>query len=169
MCGIITVMLSKDEFKDIFDIHYEAVRSFVYYRCGDVELASDITQDVFMRIWEKRNTLNSYYIKPLLYKIANDFYISAYRKNQFRMDFEQSMMTDCDSVLTPEDDLTFDELKAAYAKALEQMPDKQRTVFLMNREEGMKYAEIADCLNISVKAVEKNISAALRLLRTKLL
>jgi RNA polymerase sigma-70 factor (ECF subfamily) len=162
-------MISKEEFKNVFDVHFDAIRSFVFYRCGDMALASDITQDVFMRIWEKRNALNGSYIKPLLYKMATDFYISSYRKNMSRMNFELSMTPENDTEITPEDELSFGELTAAYAKALEQMTDKQRTVFLMNREDGMKYAEIADCLHISVKTEEKHISAALRLLRTKLL
>jgi RNA polymerase sigma-70 factor (ECF subfamily) len=49
------------------------------------------------------------------------------------------------------------------------MKEKQRTVFLMSREEGMTYPEIAETLSISVKSVEKHISDTLRLLRTKLL
>ena len=85
------------------------------------------------------------------------------------MNFEQSMIATEDTELSPEDEMSFKELMAAYSKTLEQMAEKQRTVFLMNRDEGMKYAEIADCLQISVKMVEKYISAALRLLRKKLL
>jgi RNA polymerase sigma-70 factor (ECF subfamily) len=162
-------MLSKEEFKGVFDVHFDAIRSFVFYRCGDMELASDVAQDVFMRNKEKRHALNGNFIKPLLYKMATDFYISNYRKNQYRMNFEQSLTPEYDGELSPEDELAFGELATTYSKALEKMPDKQRTVFLMSREEGMKYAEIAGCLQISVKAVEKHVSGALRLLRTKLL
>ena len=161
-------MLNKEEFKAVFDIHFDAIRSFVFYRYGDMELASDVAQDVFMRIWEKRNVLNVNYIKPLLYKMATDIYISYYRKEQLRMNYEQSLVYENETESSPEDDMTFNELTTAYAKALEQMPEKQRTVFLMSREDGMKYSEIADSLHISVKAVEKNVSAALRFLRVRL-
>ena len=161
-------MLNKEEFKDVFDIHYDAIRSYVFYRCGDMEMASDVTQDVFMRVWEKRNVLNVNYLKPLLYKMASDVYISYYRKQQCRANFEQSLMQEDVSERSPEDDMSFNELATSYAKALEQMPEKQRTVFLMSREEDMKYTEIADRLHISVKAVEKHVSAALRCIRSKL-
>jgi len=161
-------MLSKEEFKNVFDNHFEAIRNFVFYRCGDMETAQDIAQDVFMKIWEKRNALNGYPVKSLLFKMANDCFVSNYRKEQCRMNFEMSFEEVNDNVSTPEDELLFGELTKAYAKALEQLPDKQRTVFLMSREEGMKYTEIADCLHVSVKAVEKQVSAALRFLRTKL-
>ena len=162
-------MLSKDEFKGVFDAHFDAVRSFVFYRCGDSETASDIAQDVFLKVWEKRFSLNDNYLKPLLYKMANDCFISYYRRNIYRMNFEQSLTPEYDGEPSPEEEMSFKELAATYAKALERMPEKQRTVFLMSREDGMKYAEIADCLHLSVKMVEKHVSAALRFLRTKLL
>lgn len=162
-------MLSKEEFKDVYDVYFDAIRSFVFYRCGDLETASDIAQDVFMQIWEKRSFLDGRNLKRLLYKMAMDCYISNYRKNRSRMNFEQSMVAAADTALSPDDELSYNELAASYAQELEQMPAKRRSVFLMHREDGMKYAEIADSLHISVKAVEKHISGALRLLRTKLL
>ena len=162
-------MLNKEEFKDVFNVHFDAVRNFVYYRCGDMETASDVAQDVFMRIWEKRDEWNSHPVKPLLYKMASDFYVSQYRKNLTRINFEQSLTPEPDSERSPEDELLFRELTASYTQALEQMSERQRTVFLMHREDGMKYTEIAHSLCISVKTVEKHVSAALQLLRTKLL
>jgi len=132
-------------------------------------MASDIAQDVFLKVWEKRFFLNRNDLKPLLYKMATDCSISHFRKQLCRMDFEQSITIDDCTAFSPEDEMTYNELATTYAIALKQMTEKQRTVFLMNREDGMKYAEIADNLCISVKAVEKHISAALRILRTKLL
>ena len=67
------------------------------------------------------------------------------------------------------DELAFEELSSSYANTLEKMPEGQRVVFLMSRNEDLKYHEIAECLNISVKAVEKRMSAALQFLRTELL
>jgi RNA polymerase sigma-70 factor (ECF subfamily) len=131
-----------------------------------METASDGVQDVFLKIWEKRDTLNGNYLKPLLYKMASDCLISSYRKDQCRLAFEESLTPEYESELTPEDELSYSELTKMYAKALEQMPERQRTIFLMSREDGMKYAEIAHCLHVSVKAVEKQMSAALQFLRT---
>lgn len=162
-------MLNKAEFKQIFDKYFDTIRSFIFYRCGDVDAASDMAQDVFMKIWEKREQLSTLELKPLLYKIANDMVISSYRKNNSRMDYEQNMTTQDQTQLSPEEELNFQELSASYAKALEQMPEIQRVVFLMNRNDEMKYQEIAECLQLSVKAVEKRMSGALQYLRTQLL
>ncbi len=162
-------MLNKAEFKQIFDRYFDTIRSFIFYRCGDVDAASDMAQDVFMKIWEKRDQIDTLQIKALLYKIANDMVISNYRKNTTRLDYEQSMTTNSEAQLSPEEELNFQELSASYAKALEQMPEIQRVVFLMNRNDEMKYQEIAECLQLSVKAVEKRMSGALQYLRTQLL
>lgn len=162
-------MLNKSEFKQIFDRYFDTIRSFIFYRCGDVDAASDMAQDVFMKIWEKRDQIDTSQIKALLYKISNDMVISNYRKNTTRIDYEQSMTTNNEAQLSPEEELNFQELSACYAKALEQMPEIQRVVFLMNRNDEMKYQEIAECLQLSVKAVEKRMSGALQYLRTQLL
>jgi len=162
-------MLNKAEFKQIFDRYFDTIRSFIFYRCGDVDAASDMAQDVFMKIWEKRDQIDTSQIKALLYKISNDMVISNYRKNTTRLDYEQSMTTNNEPQLSPEEELNFQELSASYAKALEQMPEIQRVVFLMNRNDEMKYQEIAECLQLSVKAVEKRMSGALQYLRTQLL
>lgn len=162
-------MLSKAEFKQLFDSYFDPVRSFIFYRCGNVDVASDMAQDVFMKVWEKREQLHNRNLKSLLYKMANDLAISNYRKEVTRMDFEQSMIAPNDNSLSPEDELAFEELSSSYARALVQMPETQRVVFLMSRNDELKYSEIAARLVISVKAVEKRMSAALQYLRTELL
>ena len=162
-------MLNKKDFKDIYDEHFNSIRKFVYYRCGDMEMASDVAQDVFLKVWEKRSLLDGKDLKFLLYKIAADYYTDSYRKKMRFVNVEQSITTAThDETISPEDEMKFNELVATYTKALEQMTEKRRTVFLMSRDDGMKYAEIADSLRISVKSVEKHISGALQFLKKKL-
>lgn len=162
-------MLSKIEFEHLYIRHFDAIRSFVFYRCGDTDAASDTAQDVFLRIWEKRNSLDNSHLEALLYKMANDLFISNYRKEMLRMNFEQSMRLDEETDLSPEEEMQYRQLMADYAAALEKMPEKQRVVFLMNREDEMKYADIAKRLNLSVKAVEKRMTSALKFLRINIL
>ena len=162
-------MLSKVEFKDLFDKYFDAIRTFIFYRCGNTDMASDMAQDVFLKVWEKREQLSNHNLKSLLYKIANDMVISNYRKDKSHVDFVQNTRVQVYETVSPEDELNFAELASSYAKALEKMPEMQRTVFLMSRNDELKYHEIAECLNISVKTVEKRMSAALQFLRTELL
>jgi RNA polymerase sigma-70 factor (ECF subfamily) len=161
-------VLDKADFKFIFDNHFEEVRRYIFYRCGDEETASDLAQEVFMRVWEKRTKLTLDYIKPLLYKIAGDCVVSDYRKKTVQIGFAQNMKLESENI-SPQDQLQYEELKQQYAKALEQLSESQRTTFLMSRNDELKYNEIAERLNISVKAVEKRITETLRVLRSKLL
>lgn len=159
--------MNKSEFKHIFDTYFDPLRSFVYYRTADEKAAEDIVQDVFMRLWEKRARLDNSNIKALLYKMASDMVVSHYRHEATKLEFERSLSYG--QAISPEDELQFEELKARYAGVLKQMNEAQREVFLMSREESLKYHEIAERLGVSVKAVEKRMSQALQLLKSKLI
>lgn len=160
--------MDKIEFKKIFDEYFDNIRSYIYYRCTDEETASDLAQEVFMRIWEKRDRLNSDSLKPLLYKIAHDLVVSHYRRQSVQLDFEKTMQWD-ETIDSPQEDMQFVELKRQYADALAGLSDKIRETFLMSRNDELKYQEIALRLGISLKAVEKRMSTALFVLKQKLL
>ena len=151
----------------MFDTYFDSVRSYLYYRGAEKEQASDLAQDVFLRIWEKQLNIDPKTALRLLYKIANDMFISRYRREELEMNYRKSLKKDSVD-FSPEDQLRYNELFANYTKALAALPEKQRTVFLMARMEGLKYQEIAERLNLSVKAIEKRMSIALACLRKAL-
>ncbi len=159
--------MTREEFKNIFDTHFNDVRKFIFYRSGNEELATDIAQDTFLRLWEKQFIIDSRTIKSLLFKIAGDFFVSRYRKEQVAFKFFKNFTPNSHS-LSPEEELNFKELQRAYDKSLKSMPEKQRLVFLMSRVDELKYQEIADQLGISVKAIEKRMSLALEHLKKDL-
>lgn len=159
--------MTKQEFKNIFDTYFDSIRNYIYYRCGDKDLASDVAQDVFMKIWEKQN-LDLKNIKALLYKMASDSFISSYRKVKTEQNHMQNYEFDTSSNAT-EESMNYKELKVKYANAIKEMPEGQRVVFLMSRIENLKYAEISQRVGVSVKAVEKRMKLGLDYLRTKLM
>ena len=159
--------MKKEAFKTLFSTYFEDVRRYILYRSGNDEIATDIAQDTFMRIWEKQMVIEPKTAKSLLFKIAGDLYISQYRKEQVSFKFFNTFQPN-DTSRSPEDELNFQELQKAYDAALKSMPEKQRTVFLMNRIDELKYREIADQLELSVKAIEKRMSQALEHLKTQL-
>ena len=130
-------------------------------------MATDIAQDSFMKIWEKNLEYNENQIKGLLYKISKELWISQYRKLDSARKFELNLTYE-DERITPEDLLEYDELRVKYEEVLSILPENQREVFLMSRMENLTYKEIADRLDISVKAIEKRMSLALRTLRKEL-
>ena len=130
-------------------------------------MATDIAQDSFMKIWEKNLEYNENQIKGLLYKISKELWISQYRKLDSARKFELNLTYEDESI-TPEDLLEYDELRVKYEEVLSILPENQREVFLMSRMEDLTYKEIADRLDIGVKAIEKRMSLALRTLRKEL-
>jgi len=155
--------LTRAQFKDLFDNHFDSVRNFIYYRSGDADAATDIAQEAFLRIWEKQPSDLSH-ITGLLFKIANDEFISQYRRQKVMSKFRLNAKPD-QTGRSPEEQVIFEELKDRYETALVNLPEKQRTVFLMSRMEQLKYHEIAERLGLSVKAVEKRMNLALAFLK----
>lgn len=159
--------MTREQFKEIFDSYFDSVRNYVFYRSGDAELATDIAQETMMRLWEKQITPLPGKTKGLLIKIAGDLFISAYRKQKTEMNLKLNFKNH-EEGKTPEDILHFEELSRKYEAALGKLPEKQRIVFLMNRIDGLKYHEIAETLDLSVKAVEKRMNLALDFLKNAL-
>jgi RNA polymerase sigma-70 factor (ECF subfamily) len=156
--------LTKEEFKNIFNHNFDAVRNYIYYRCGDTNLATDVAQDTFMRLWEKNDTIKNENIKGLLFKISGDIFISGYRRKVRELNFSLRLKHE-PNYQNPEDIMQFNELQKHYDNLLKQMPEKQRVVFLMHRLENLKYSEIAKTLGLSQKAIEKRMKLALEYLR----
>lgn len=153
-----------DWFKSIFNEHYESIRNYLFYLSGDIDIAEDIVQDVFMKIWEKRDSINDDTVKPLLYRIARNLYFNLHKRNALDLKFISSKEDDAENE-SPEFVLEMKEFDAKLQKAISDLPEHCRTIFLLSRIDELKYQEIADRFNISIKAVEKQISKALKLLR----
>jgi len=156
--------LTKEAFKEMFDLYFEEIRNYLFYRSGDPELSTDLAQDTFLKIWEKRKKIYPGNIKALLYKIASDLFVSHYRRSRMvnQSGFGLHLITED---LSPEELIQTEELRLNYEKALGELPENLRVVFLMSRMDNLKYHEIAERLGIGVKAVEKRMTGALKQLK----
>jgi len=159
--------LTKESFKILFEKHFDTIRNYVYYRIGNEELATDIAQEAFMIIWEKQLIISADGPIGLIYKIAGNILVSKYRRQQVEIKFQKSLNSN-ELDYSPEDEIQFQELKNKYEKAISNLSEKQRIVFLMSRNEELKYSEIAERLDINIKSVEKRMSAALAYLKDEM-
>jgi RNA polymerase sigma-70 factor (ECF subfamily) len=156
--------LSPQEFEHAFELYYTAIRNFLYYKCGKGELSEDVAQDAFVKLWETRDKIDKTSIKAYLYTIANNLLINQLKRDQLKFKF-LNLQTQRTDKVTPEYLIEMQEFDEKLQRALANIPDGAREVFLMNRIDGLKYHEIADRLGLSMKAVEKRMSRAMALLR----
>lgn len=150
-------------FRAAFDACYESVRNYLYYLSGDMELSEDLVQDVFMKLWEKQNSVKQESIKPFLFTIARNLYFNTYKRKQIDIRFVNSLLTNSDNE-SPEFIMEQKEFDQRLQRAISSLPERCRTFYLLNRIDDMKYADIATTFGVTVKAVEKQISKAMKLL-----
>ena len=147
----------------IYDAHFDDLRRYLIYRSGDQDLSKDIAQNIFMKVWTKKIEIASGNIKSLLFKMATDEFISHIRKKKVEKEYTENI--DLKLIREPDNNDDLLEKKVLFQKALNQLPEKQKTAFLMNKMQGLTHKEIAEILNLSQKAIEKRIGLALKALK----
>jgi len=160
-------ILTYAEFKEIFDLYFNSIRNFIYFKVGDTGVAEDLAQDTFVKLWETRKGIKISTVKSYLYTIAGNLSINYLKRNQLNFKFRNQLEFNSNT-RSPEYLLEMKEYEKKLNEVLAQIPEGSREVFLMNRIEGLKYKEIAENLGLSVKAIEKRISKALEIIREKL-
>jgi RNA polymerase sigma-70 factor (family 1) len=155
------------EFEHIFDTWYEPIRNFLYYKTGDIKAAEDLAQDVFLKLWEKRSEIRNETVRPFLYKLANNMFLNRQDhlkvELKFTVDYQPGVNNE-----SPQFQLELNEFDDRLQKAINGLDEKKKTVFLMNRIEKFTYAEIAENIGITVKAVEKRMERALAYLKNRI-
>ncbi len=152
-------------YEQVFMTESEGLRNFLYYKCGDMKQAEDWVQESFVRMWNNCAKVPLAKAKGFLYTVANNLFLNEVKHRKVVMKFEQrGGHTDRDNE-SPQYLLEMEEFQQKLQTAIAALPEKQRMVFLMNRIDQLKYREIAEKLNISVKAVEKRMHKALAVLR----
>jgi RNA polymerase sigma-70 factor (ECF subfamily) len=154
-------------FKAVFNDHFESIRNYLYYLSGNITLAEDLTQDVFLSLWKDHHKIRKETIRAYLYTVAKNNYFKHHRRTKISLNFISSHLAGQENE-SPDFILEIKEFDQQLQRAISDIPEKTRAIFLMNRIDGLKYAEIADNLKISVKAVEKHMTKALKLLKDKL-
>ena len=156
---------SKSAFQLLFHKYYKRLVEFCFYRLRNLDSSKDLVQEIFTNLWISRKKLDpKKSIKSYLYKSATNRLINLSKHSS-----SKSLTLD-DSILVNQKRVNEEiEDKIDIYTSIEKLPQKMKTVFMLSRNEGFKYSEIADICNISIKAVEKRMTKALRLLRKSIL
>lgn len=130
-------------------------------------MAEDIAQDTFIKLWENRDRIDLKTVKSYLYTIAGNLAINQLKREQLKYKF-MNQVEKRKNEMDPEYMMLMKEYQEKLERVLGDIPEGSREVFLMNRIEGLKYKEIGERLGIGVKAIEKRMSKALKIIREKL-
>ena len=159
--------INQAEFDRIFLDWYVRIRNSVYYKTGDMQEAEDIIQDTFLKLWERRDSVNIETVGPLLYKISGNLFLNKVEHKKVILKFQAEYDNQSYSE-APDYILEIRDFDKKLQEALSDLDEKHRTVFLMNRIDDMTYSRIAENLGLSVKAIEKRMSIALAFLKNRL-
>jgi len=162
--------LDKASFEMLFKSHFAGLCYFAQKYVKDFEAAKEIVQDAFLNLWEKRDSIDMERpVKSYLTMIIHNKCTNHLRDNR-KFDPYILHVENLLDIPEYEDADTFveKELEEKIEIALSELPEKCREIFVMNRYENLKYHEIADKLQISVKTVESQMSKALQHMRIRL-
>jgi len=155
-------------FSQIFMQQARSLRNYLVYKFGDSEKANDLTQDAFAKLWENCAQVPEEKAKSYLYTVANNAALNKIAHKKVVLAYAQHTTVRAVTLESPEFVYEEEEFRTKLQLAISNLTESQREAFLMNRIDGKKYHEIAELLEISVKAVEKRISGALVSLRREI-
>ncbi len=160
---------SREAFDEIYRRNWSAMYLAAFNMLQDHDACMDVIQDVFVWIWNKRGSLEilslkSYLISAVKYKVTN-----VIRKLKLRQSFLDQIETVEPSFDNASSELELKELKEVLQQFTAELPDRCREVFDLSRNEHLSNKEISQKMGISEKAVERQMTIALKRLRLSLM
>lgn len=166
------LLVNRDEatFEQVFKTHFKNLHAYACSYVGDEADAEEIVQQVFFKLWERAENISiNSSVAAYLYRAVHNESLNHLKHKKVRSDhrlhvaYRMNQETD-----TASGKVQHQELEERFREALKELPEQCRTIFQMSRFEDLKYREIADRLDISVKTVENQMGKALKILRAKL-
>jgi RNA polymerase sigma-70 factor (ECF subfamily) len=157
-------------FEAAFRTYYRRLCAVVYAFVDSAETAEEIVQDLFLKIWRQRESLQiTESLQAYLYQAARNASLNHLKHRRIESRWSERVRAE-DPPVAPgaDDELAEGELSRAIAAGIAALPERCRLVFTMSRHQGLSYAEIANTLGISVKTVEAQMGRALKSLRERL-
>ena len=154
----------------LFKDYYQPLCRYANSYLGDPDDAEEVVQNCFIKLWEKREQiLIQSSVKSYLYQIIRNACLNEIKHQKVKRNYGEMISQEGEQLGESSDQSTLkSELEEKIAIALQTLPQQCRLIFTMSRFEELKYQEIADQLNLSIKTVENQMGKALKLMRTQL-
>lgn len=157
-------------FEMVFRTFYQPLCNYAYSFVQDRDAAEEIVQSTFLNVWEKGNNLVIHTaVKPYLYAMVRNACLNMIKHEKIKKQHVDLQLAVADrSIESVTHTVMASELEGKIQQAMEKLPQQCRLVFKLSRFEELKYSEIAEHLDISIKTVENQMGKALRIMREEL-
>jgi RNA polymerase sigma-70 factor (family 1) len=154
----------REAFNTFYDAFYNPLVKFAYSITHRLHVAEDIVSELFLRLLKNKTTfIEILNVESYLFQAVKHDAIKYLQRNRLKTDHAVSPELHDDE--NPLQIMIFYELDEILNKAVNDFPEKRRQIFILVKNDGLKYKEVAEKLNISVKTVENQMSHALASLR----
>ncbi|WP_340111803.1 RNA polymerase sigma-70 factor [Maribellus mangrovi] len=155
-------------FEQLFRYYYEPLCIYASRILQDNVTAEEVVQDFFVKFWERRNSLVvESSLKNYLFRSVKNRCLNRIEHEKIKMQHAKYVIAEAETHDYNDQFLEVD-LKKDIEESIASLPEKRREIFRLSREEGLKYREIAEKLNLSIKTVEAQMGLAIKTLRDKL-
>jgi RNA polymerase sigma-70 factor (ECF subfamily) len=160
----------EEAFEQLFRRYASSLREFAYSYVRSRELAEEVVQDLFIALWERRQTLTIRgAVASYLYGAVRNRSLSAKRVRRGSLAVRVPLSDDTQSPTPPvEEEIAAAELATAVSRIVGRLPKRCQEVFRLNRYHHLSYGQVAQVLGLSVKTVEIHMARAFRELRARI-
>ncbi|WKD85515.1 ECF RNA polymerase sigma factor SigE [Polaribacter huanghezhanensis] len=153
-------------FEELYSEHSKSIYNFAFYKCGNTAKSEDLVQEAFIKMWNNCAKIIFEKAKSYLLTVVNNLFLNQVAHQKVVLSYNLIGGKEATNE-TPEFLMEEKEFMDKLQKAISDLKEGQREVFLLSRIDKKTYKEIAEMLSISVKAVEKRMHMALKQLREK--
>jgi len=161
----ISVNNDQAAYRELFILLHARLKQFAYSILKSGEEAEELVSDVFIRIWQKREQLENIN-SPLLYFYTTTKNLAlnqlSKQKRQVNLSPEEWLVQVNSLYFDPEQLMLTEEMFRQVKKAVNDLPPRCRLIFKLVKEDGLRYKEVAELLQLSVKTIEAQMAIALR-------
>ncbi|MDR3262203.1 MAG: RNA polymerase sigma-70 factor [Tannerella sp.] len=156
-------------FDILFTEYYPKVRSFLFGFIKDQEIASDLTQDVFFKVWVNRESISrTVSFRAYLFRMARNLVYDYYEHINVVERYNLEQRERKEDSYSIDEEIYAGELSLLIDAIISKMPPQRKRIFVMSRQDGLSNDEIADALNINKRTVENHITQALHDIKKEL-
>lgn len=165
----LSAQMNASVFEQVFKAQFKNLYAYAFSIVKDESVAKEIVQQAFFKLWQKKDRFRPIeMLPPYLYRSVHNAALNHLEHLKVRAGYRQHYLHAAKKAATMPERLQTKEMELKIAEAYQALPEKSRLIFHLSRYEGLKYAEIARKLQVSEKAVEKHMTKALKIFRSKL-